>query len=67
MTAPSVRADEVPVVVVQHRLHELVGDPYGVVGVLVLDRVAVRAVEVHVEAGRRERPGLALLTAPCTR
>ena len=52
---------QLPVAVVEDGLHELVGDPDRVVGVLVLDRVAVLAVEVHVEAGVAKRPGLALL------
>ena len=58
---------EVPVAVVDDGLHELVGDPHRVVRVLVLDRVAVLAVEVHVEAGVAQRARLALLDAPCTR
>ena len=53
---------QVPVGVVDDGLHELVGDPHRVVGVLVLDGVAVGAVEVHVEAGVAQDPGLALLT-----
>ncbi len=52
---------QVPVGVGQHRFHELVGDPDRVVGVLVLDRVAVLAIQVHVEAGVTQSPGLALL------
>ncbi len=52
---------QVPVGVVDDGLHELVGDPDRVVGVLVLDRVAVGAVEVHVEAGVAQDAGLALL------
>ena len=59
--------DEAPVVVVDDRLHELVGDPHRVVGVLVLDRVGVAAVEVHVEAGVAQRTRLLLLDRPCTR
>ena len=39
----------------------VVGDAHRVVGVLVLDRVAVVAVEVHVEAGVAQRARLALL------
>ena len=50
-----------PVAVVDDRLHELVGDPDRVVRVLVLDRVAVDAVEVHVESGVAQHAGLALL------
>ena len=53
---------EVPVGVVDDGLHELVGDPHRVVGVLVLDRRDVDAVEAHVEAGGLEGPGLLLLT-----
>ena len=64
---PMVRADEVPVAVVDDRLHELVGDPDRVVGVLVLDRVAVGAVEVHVEAGLATRPAPCAPRGPCTR
>ena len=52
---------QVPVGVVDDGLHELVGDPHRVVGVLVLDRVAVLAVEVHVEAGVAQHARLALL------
>ena len=52
---------EVIVRIVEDRLHELVVDPHRVVGVLVLDRVRVGAVEVHVEAGVAERTGLVLL------
>ena len=52
---------EVPVAVVDDGLHELVGDAHRVVRVLVLDRVAVLAVEVHVEAGVAQRARLALL------
>jgi hypothetical protein len=52
---------QAPVAVVDDRPHELVGHPDRVVGVLVLERVAVPAVEVHVEAGLLEHPGLALL------
>ena len=52
---------QVPVGVVDDGLHELVGDPHRVVGVLVLDRRDVLAVEVHVEAGGLEDAGLALL------
>ena len=52
---------QVPVGVVEHRRHELVGEPHRVVGVLILDRVAVAAVEVHVEPGVPQGPGLALL------
>ena len=50
-----------PVGVVEHGLHELVGDAHRVVRVLVLDAEAVGAVEVHVEAGVAQHPGLALL------
>ena len=52
---------QVPVGVVDDGLHELVGDPDGVVGVLVLDRRHVLAVEAHVEAGLLEDPDLLLL------
>ena len=52
---------ELPLPVFGHRRHERVAEPHGVVGVLVLDGVDVGAVEVHVEAGVPQRPGLALL------
>ena len=52
---------QVPVGVVHDGLHELVGDPNRVVGVLVLHRVAVGAVEVHVEPGVAQHTCLALL------
>src|SRR5262249_31537615 len=51
---------QLPVAIVEDRLHELVGDPHRVVGVLILDRVAVLAVEIHVEAGLAEVARLAL-------
>ncbi len=53
--------NEVPVGVVDDRLHELVGHPHRVVGVLVLHRERVGPVEAHVEAGVGEHPRLALL------
>src|SRR3984885_1572263 len=52
---------ELPVAPVNHGFHELVGDPYRVVGVLVLRRVAVRSVQVHVEPGVAQDARLALL------
>ena len=52
---------QLPVAPVDHGLHELVGHPHRVVGVLVLGRVAVGTVEVHVEAGVTQDAGLALL------
>ena len=52
---------QVPVGVVDDRLHERVGDPHRVVGVLVLRRVTVATVEVHVEAGIAQHACLALL------
>jgi hypothetical protein len=52
---------QLPVTVIQYGLHELVGHADRVVGVLVLDRIAVLAVQIHVEAGISERAGLALL------
>ena len=52
---------QVPLGVVDDRLHELVADTYGVVGVLVLDAEAVGAVEIHVEAGVAQHTRLALL------
>ena len=65
--SPVVTALRSQSLVVDDRLHELVGDAHRVVRVLVLDRVAVLAVEVHVEAGVAQRARLALLDAPCTR
>ena len=53
-------AGEAPVGIVDDRLHELIGDAHRVVGVLVLDRERVGAVEVHVEAGIAQHTGLAL-------
>ncbi len=53
--------DEVPVLVVLDRAHELVGDPHRVVGVLVLDREEAVAVDRHVKAGVAQRSGLVLL------
>jgi hypothetical protein len=41
----------VPVAVVKDGLHELVGDAHGVIGILILDRMAILAVEVHIESG----------------
>ena len=52
---------EVPVASVDDRLHELVGHPDRVVGVLVLEADRVLAVEVHVEAGVAQHACLALL------
>ena len=52
---------QMPVGVVEYGLHELVGDPHRVVGVLVLRGVAVLAVEVHVEPCVAQHPRLALL------
>ena len=51
---------QVPVAPVDHCLHELVGHPDRVVGVLVLRGVAVGPVEVHVEAGIAQHPCFAL-------
>ena len=53
--------DQTPLAILLDGAHEVVGDAHRVVGVLVLDRVAVLAVEVHVEAGFTERACLALL------
>ena len=53
---------QVPGGVVYDGLHEVVGDANRVVGVLVLDRVAVLAVEIHVEPGVGQGPSLLLLT-----
>ncbi|CAB4623204.1 unannotated protein [freshwater metagenome] len=58
-----VHGTQMPIGVVDDRLHELVGDPDGVVGVLVLDRGDVGAIEIHVEAGVAQRTGLLLFTA----
>ena len=52
---------EAPVGVLGDGLHELVGHPDRVVGVLVLDRERVGAVEVHVEAVVTQDARLALL------
>jgi hypothetical protein len=52
---------EAEVGAVLDRAHELVGDPDGVVGVLVLHRGDVGAAEVHVEAGVTQRADLVLL------
>ena len=60
-TEPSVRAVRFQSRPSMHGLHELVGHPHRVVGVLVLGRVAVGPVEVHVEAGVAQHAGLALL------
>ena len=51
---------QVPVLVVLHGAHELVGDADRVVGVLVLDRVEAVAVDRHVKAGVAQRGGLVL-------
>src|SRR5260221_4862812 len=42
-------------------VHELVRDPHGVIGVLVLNADDVLAAEVHVEAGVAQDPDLLLL------
>ncbi len=52
---------QLPVLAGLDRLHELVGDPDRVVGVLVLDRGEALAVDRHVEAGVAQRRGLLLL------
>ena len=52
---------ELPVLVLLEGAHELVGDPHRVVRVLILDRRAVLAVEVHVEPGVAQGAGLPLL------
>ena len=54
-------ADQVPVLVVLDGLHELVGDPDRVVGVLELDRGEGVRVQAHVEVGGLQRGGLLLL------
>ena len=55
---------QVPVGVVDDGLHELVGDPDRVVGVLVLHRRHVDAVEAHVEAGLLRGRGSCALRGP---
>src|SRR3989304_1284107 len=52
---------ELPVLILLVRPHELVAHADRVVRVLVLDRVAVPAVEVHVEPGVAQRARLVLL------
>ena len=52
---------ELPVPVLEVAPHELVGDPDRIVGVLVLHRVGVLAVQVHVEPGVPEHPSFPLL------
>ncbi len=52
---------ERPLPAVDDRVHELVGHPDRVVGVLVLQADRVLAVEVHVEPGVTQHPRLALL------
>ena len=52
---------ELPVAVVDDRLHEVVGDADRVVGVLELDRRSVGAAESHVEPGVAQYPDLAFL------
>ena len=42
---------QLPFGVVDNGPHELVSDTHRVVGVLVLDREVVLAIEIHVEAG----------------
>ena len=53
---------QIPVAVFFDGLHEVVGDAHGVVGVLILHRERVRAVQVHVETGRCEGARLFLFT-----
>ena len=52
---------KIPLVVVLHRCHELVGHSNRVVGVLELDRRQVCAAETHVEPGVAQHPDLAFL------
>ena len=59
--------EQVPVLAGLDRLHEVVGDPHRVVGVLVLDRGEAVAVDRHVEAGVAQRPGLLLLVGLAAR
>ena len=61
MTSPVIRAAQPEVGVRLDRAHELVGDPDGVVRVLVLHRGDVGAAEVHVEPGVAQHPDLGLL------
>jgi hypothetical protein len=52
---------QLPVLVVDDRAHELVGDANRVVRVLVLDREEAVTVDRHVKAGIAQRGGLVLL------
>ena len=61
MVSPVSRAMQAELLAVLDRVHELVADADGVVGVLVLDADDVRAAEVHVEAGVAQGADLVLL------
>ena len=61
VVSPVGAGGQVPVLAGLDRLHELVGDPHRVVGVLVLDRGEALAVDRHVEAGVAQRLRLLLL------
>ena len=50
-----------PILVVHHRLHELVGDAHAVVGVLEEDGAVSITVQRRIVARVHQRPGLALL------
>ena len=52
---------QVELLALLHRVHELVGDPDRVVGVLVLDADDVLAAQVHVEPGVAESTDLVFL------
>ncbi|CAB4816879.1 unannotated protein [freshwater metagenome] len=58
----TVHGTQMPIGVVDDGLHELVGDAHRVVGVLVLDRGDVDAIEIHVEAGVAKGTSLLLFT-----
>ena len=57
--SPRGASDELPILVVDDGLHEIVGDANRIVRVLVLDRMDVGAIEAHVEPGRLEGACLA--------
>ena len=52
--------DKVPIIIVQNRLHELIGNTHRVVRILVLNRNNVLPVETHVKASRFKGAGLLL-------
>ena len=54
---------QLPVGIINHGLHELVGQANRVVRVLILHRIGIGTIEVHVESGIAEGVNLAFL--PC--